>query len=169
MAKERYVMRKFMVACLIALPVTTSGCASLTNLIGQGLAVTQLQFGFDKAELKRADIPVITPNASADMLITLNATNPNPVKAAIDRFGFDLLMDGTKVGVGSLNNGLSVDPKASTPFTILVTIPYAGLPAAVFSAFQNRRSELTLSGTSNISTPLGNIGFPIALSKTVTF
>lgn len=162
-------MRKLLIACLITLPATLSGCNGLFNTIAQGLAVSQLTFGFDKVELQKADIPFITPNAKADLLITLTANNPNPVKASLDQIGFDLLMDGTKVGVGSLNNGLSVEPKGTAPFSVLVSIPYAGLPTAAMTALQNRKTQMTLRGMSNISTPIGNIAVPLELSKSVTF
>ena len=162
-------MRNVVLACLLALPMTLTGCSDLLSKVTQGIAVTQLQFAFDKVELKRVDIPLITPNASADLLVTLKATNPNPVAAALDRISFDVLMDGNQVGTGLLNNGLSVGPNTSGSFGVLVTIPYSGLPGAAMSAIQNRKALVTLRGTSAVSTPLGNIAVPISLSQNVTF
>lgn len=162
-------MKQLALAVLIGLAAVTPGCTDLGQQITGRLAVTQLQYAFDKFELIRADIPLITPNASADVLITLKATNPNAVAAMLDRMSFDLLLDGTKVGTGTLINGISVAANTTQPVAIQVNVPYNGLPATAMTALQNRRALVGLQGTSTIATPLGNIGIPVSLQQSVTF
>jgi hypothetical protein len=162
-------MRNWILVGLVGLGMTGSACSLLGQQISERLAVTQLQYGLDGVALQRADLPILSSNPSADLLVTLKATNPNTVAAALDRLTFDLLFDGIKVGTGALAQKLSVPAGGSQSVGVLVTVPYAGLPTAALNALTTRRANVTLRGTSAISTPLGDIPVPIELSQTVTF
>jgi LEA14-like dessication related protein len=162
-------MRNGIVAGLIGLAVITTACSELGQQLAERIAVTQLQYALEKVELKRADIPLLAANPSADLLVTVKATNPNTVAAALDRMTFDLFLEGTKVGTGVMSGKLSVPAGGSQSAPILVTVPYGGLPTAALSALTARKATVRLQGTSSISTPLGELPVPVELQQTVTF
>lgn len=162
-------MRKWIVVGLMGLSVAGSGCELIGQKVSESLAVTQLRYSLDSVALQRADVPLVTANPSADLMITLKADNPNAVSAALDSLTFDLLMDGTKVGSGALAQKLAVPAGGTQTVSVLVTIPYTGLPQAALTTLLARRAAVTLRGTSAISTPLGNLPVPLELTQTVTF
>jgi LEA14-like dessication related protein len=162
-------MRNWIVAGLLGLAMTGSACSSLGKQLIEGAAVTQLTYAFDGVELKRADVPLLAQNPSADLQINLQATNPNAVNASLDNMTFDLFLEGSKVGTGTLANKLAVPANSTAKASVLVTVPYTGLPTAAMSAILARKANFTLRGSSAISTPLGNIPVPFELQKTLTF
>jgi LEA14-like dessication related protein len=163
-------MRNWIMVALLGLTtVTGTSCSLLGQQLAEKVAVTQLQYGLEGVELKRADIPLLAQNPSADLQLTLKATNPNKVAASLDNMAFDLFLEGAKVGTGALAEKLAVPAGGSQAVKVLVTIPYTGLPSAALSALANRRAAMTLRGTSKVSTPLGDIPVPIEISQTVNF
>lgn len=145
-----------------------SGCA-LANMFNERAAFTKVGFSYDRAELVRADIPLVTPDAKAHMKVTLNVANPNTIAATLDSLDYDLYLEGVKVGSGVMSESFSVPAGESKKLVVPISVPYAGLPSAAMQAILNRRVLMTLKGTGHIDTPLGKFDYPIELTQTVTF
>lgn len=153
----------------MALPFTLSGCTGLTDFIAERQAITRAEFSFERVELQHADIPLVTPNAKADLRVILKVKNPNSVTARLDRLDYEVYLEGTKVGSGAMTDDFSVPAGASKELPLPVAVPYAGLPEPALQAILARRAKIRVTGVSHVSTPLGRIDYPIDLEHTTTF
>lgn len=153
---------------LVALTPLTAGCG-VETLLAQREAFTKANFSFSGVELLRTDIPLLTPNAKADLNVKLAVQNPNPIAAALDALDFQLYMDDAPVGSGRVAEAFSVPAGETRTLAIPVSVPYLDLPAAALAALQKREARFTLKGTSRFQTLLGPLSFPVELSHTARF
>ncbi|HEY9856783.1 MAG TPA: LEA type 2 family protein [Stenomitos sp.] len=160
--------RLFPLLFALALPMTVSGCDAL-GFLAERQAIARAQFDFARAELAGADVPFLTPDSGADLRIVLKVTNPNPLTARLDKLDYDVFLEGTKVGTGTMAQDFAVDANTSKELTLPVHVPYQGLPEAALKAIQARQAALRVAGTSHLSTPLGTLSYPIEVSRTATF
>lgn len=161
-------LRLALVAAL-ALPAALAGCTGLPDFIAERQAITKAEFSFERVELQHMDIPVVTPNAKADMRVILKVKNPNAVTARLDRLNYEVYLEGYQVGTSAMTEDFSVPAGASKELPLQVAVPYAGLPEPALQAILARRAQIRVKGVSHVSTPLGRIDYPVDLQHTTTF
>ncbi|HEY9899968.1 MAG TPA: LEA type 2 family protein [Pantanalinema sp.] len=151
--------------------VTTAlaGCSGLSDFITERQAITKAEFSFERVELQHMDVPVVTPNAKADLRVILKVKNPNAVTARLDRLDYEVYMEGHQVGAGAMTEDFSVEAGGSKELPLPVAVPYAGLPEPTLQAILARRAQFRIKGISHVSTPLGRLDYPFEVEHTATF
>lgn len=152
----------------LCLALFLSGC-DLAGALIERQAITRAEFDFNRANFIHADIPLLVPNAKTDLEIVLEVKNPNPVTARLDRLTYQILLAGSPVGIGALSQDFTVAAGATQELVVPVSIPYAGLESSVVEALLKRRIELGFKGTSHLATPIGDLKFPVEITKTIRF
>lgn len=160
---------KRLVPMLLLLTMPALGGCDAVGFLAERQAIARAQFEFARAELKGADVPFLSPDAGADLDIVLKVTNPNPLTARLDRLDYDVFLEGSKVGNGTMAQDFAVTANSSKELTLPVHIPYQGLPEAALKAIQARQAAIRVAGTSHLSTPLGAISYPVEVSHTTAF
>ncbi|MBO9541452.1 LEA type 2 family protein [bacterium] len=157
-----------LLSCLLGTSVL-AGCSGVPDFIAERQAIAKAEFSFDRVELQHMDIPVITPNAKADLRVILKVKNPNAVTARLDRLDYEVFMEGHSVGTGAMTEDFSVEPGGTKELSLPVAVPYANLPQPALQALLARRAQFRLKGISHVSTPLGRIDYPFEVEHTATF
>lgn len=160
---------KRLVSFLLAIALPVLGGCDAVGFIAERQAIARAQFEFERAELVSADVPFLAPEAGADMTVVLEVTNPNPLTARLDRLDYELFLEGSRVGTGTMARDFAVAPGATEELSLPVHIPYQGLPEAALKAIQARRADLKVTGTSHLSTPFGALAFPVEVRHATTF
>lgn len=153
---------------LVLIAVGLGGC-DLAQGVAERQAITKAEFAFDHVELKRLDLPLLTPDAGVGLDLFLSVKNPNPVTARLDRLDYTVLLNDANFAAGSMTQDFSVPAGATASLVLPLTVPYTALPQSALSALEKRAATFTLNGTSHLTTPFGEIGFPVSVSKPMTF
>jgi LEA14-like dessication related protein len=163
-------MRHWLIAFTLAVtaPALLAGCGT-GRAIEERKAIAQATFAFDRVTVERADIPFTSPDAGADLQVVLRVTNPNDITARLDRMDYQVFIEDAAVGTGLFPGGFAVEPGQTAELALPLTIRYTSLPGTVMQAIQARKGNVTVQGTSHISTAFGTLDYPITLQRHVTF
>lgn len=160
-------MPRPILALSLALVPLLGGC-ELLLAAAERQAMLSAHYELDRAELVKLDLP-LSMDAGVDLKLVLKVTNPNRITARLDRLDYDLAVEGTRVGTGSVTQDFAVAAGASQELTLPVTLKYLNLPGPALAAVQQRGATFALSGTSHLSGAWGQFDFPVAVSKLLTF
>jgi LEA14-like dessication related protein len=153
---------------LLAPTIALGGCGAQT-FVAERQAISQAQFDFERLVLRRADVPLLNPEAGAEFDVVLRVTNPNSVDARLDQLDYDLYLEGQKVGSGAMTNDFAVPAGATDTLILPITLKYQGLPSLAIEAMQKRQANVTLKGVSHLATPFGRLDYPVELNHLATF
>lgn len=152
------------IASLAVLPA-----CGVQNAIEERKAIAQAGFEFDHVRLERADVPFVSPDAGADLVIALRVSNPNDITARLDRLDYQVSLAGAPVGTGAFPGGFAVAAGETALLTLPLRLRYANLPDVALRALTERRAEVGVEAVSHISTPLGTLDYPVSLRRDLTF
>ena len=158
-------MRLVKEALVSALLLVAVGCQAGDQL-AQRAAMANVSYAYDKVEVARIDVPLLTADPRAELRLTL--TVRNPIAATLDPLSYDVFIEGTKVGTGKTAETFTVPAGATSPLVLPISVPYANLPGAALQAVLNRRILLGVKGTSHVTTPVGTIDVPLEINQTVS-
>lgn len=154
------MMRLFLAA---AIAVSLTGCGAFA----ERQAISQTEFSLANVALERADMP-IGENPGAHMRLALDVKNPNAITARLDKFDYEIFMNGAHVGTGSSTQEFAVEPGQTGRLELPVFVPYKSLPDAT-KVLQDRKSTMTVKGVSHLETVVGALNFPVEVSRDISF
>ena len=134
--------------------IAGGGWLSCTAL-QERLAVRDLKLTFTSATLKTVSL------SGATLELTFSAENPNPVRAVLDRFSFNLYGNDRNIATGETSRKLAIEAGKTATLTVDVFVPWQSLPAALIQAVKERSARLKVEGFAHVSTPLGEIRFKV--------
>jgi LEA14-like dessication related protein len=146
---SRVDARKAMAAAaIVALALVAGGCSNLAGVFEQpdlqfrGIRVNSL--GFD--------------GASVDILV--DVFNPNSYRLGLERFSYDLAIEGIHWGLGTTNSALSVDARNSATIRLPLEVSWSKLGQAGREALRTGTVNYGVSGELMVATALGPVTVP---------
>jgi LEA14-like dessication related protein len=113
--------------CLFLL--TISSCQMLQRMA----SIRQPTLEADNVRLKNLSFE------SADLVLKLSITNPNPIGVTLNGFDYDLQIEGASLLKGNQTSGQTIAPESKSPLEIPVTLLFKDVYTAV-QTLQNRDS-----------------------------
>lgn len=162
-------MKRLALASALTLIPLVAGCEGLMGFIAERQAITKAEFSFARVELESLDLPLLNPDPRANLRVVLAVNNPNTITARLDRLDYTVFLEGSEVGDGSMTEDFAVEAGKSRELVLPLSIPYQGLSEPALKALMAKRATMMLKGKSQISTPFGNLSYPVETSYTASF
>ncbi|MEO0139626.1 MAG: LEA type 2 family protein [candidate division WOR-3 bacterium] len=141
------------------------------SLIQSRINITSCKFSLKSASLKSVDL------SGFNLVITLNAHNPNGIDAILDRLVGLVKLDGYTIAQVSNSYKRVVKAGGNEDIPIDVRVEYSSLGAsinAVKNAINRRTGNISFEGKAYVDYEIPVLGkkaftYPINLSKTLSF
>lgn len=146
--------RRLAVLVLVAVALSTSGCAYLAQFLRT--AFQQPTLSFKSVSLTDLSLAGLT----LDTIWVLN--NPNEVGLSLASIEYALDVEGQQVVAGAPPQGLQIAPGSSSELHFPATLRFQDLVAVVDTFLNKDFASYRASGALGVNTPLGVLRLPLA-------
>jgi LEA14-like dessication related protein len=161
-------MKKIITAGIIAIAIVTlSGCAGMVDGIRSMQAMQNCQYELTSVT---PEVTLTYPLSKSTVNLTfdVNVKNPNPSSINMTKLGFDLLIDDTKVYSGVTDYNVSIPANSTGTIKIHSKFAYNDLQKTFLTiarAVADSKATYQINGTAYYNTILGEVNFPMTLTK----
>lgn len=161
-------MKKIITAGIIGITtVVLSGCADMVDSIRSVQSMQNCQYEITSVT---PEVTLTYPLAKSTVNLTfdVNVTNPNPSRISMTKIGFDLIIDDTKVYSGVTDYNVSIPANSSGIIKVHSKFGYNDIKKTfltVARAVADSKATYQINGTAYYNTILGEMNFPMTITK----
>lgn len=143
------MMRKAVVATMVALAVSAGACSTLGRA------------AFKQPDVRVEDVKITGLGLTGGSLdVLLNVSNPNEFRLDASKLTYTVLFDSVQFANGQVTDHFTVDGSKTTQVRVPVNFTYAGIGAAGGQLLQTGTINYTVRGEVSVATPVGNFTVP---------
>ncbi len=105
---------------------------------------------------------------SMDFDLTVGVDNPNPVSLRLDRFDFNLLVNGNNIANGTTYDRVQIPARGLGDVRLRTHVTYDSLKSIfreVADLVQGNRARYEVRGNAEYDTPVGRLTFPVNVMR----
>jgi len=127
--------------------------------VAERLAIVNCKYSFLNIVPERVGI------TSMDLKLTIQVNNPNPVNVSLERLGFDLFVNDSRVFTGEMRNRLIVPAGETAVIEHIVHLSYLRTGIAIVRAIKRKEAYYFLRGRATYDTKFGRFTFPVKITS----
>lgn len=148
-----------MLTMLAMLTLSLSGCSTL-----QSLDIVNPTYSLRNVD---PHLNLAVP-PSMDFDLTVGVDNPNPVSLRLDRFDFNLLVNGNNLANGTTFDRVAIPARGLGDVRVRTHVSYDNAKAIfheVTALIQGNRAHYEIRGNAEYDTPVGRLRFPVSVMR----
>ncbi len=102
---------------------------------------------------------------SMDLKLSIQIDNPNPIDVVLDRIGFDLFVNGSKVGSGDITEQRTIPAGGTQIIEPIVKISYLRSGISIVKAIKNKEAYYEIRGRASYLVGRRTFTFPVKITS----
>jgi len=100
-----------------------------------------------------------------DLKLAIQVDNPNPINVVLDRLGFDLFVNQSRVFTGDMPSRITIPAGGTSVIEHTVRLSYIRTGIAIVRAIKRKEAYYKLRGRATYDTNYGRFTFPVDIAS----